>query len=79
LTRGHTAPALNIAHCVRDLAFGDASRTGDFVKMVDSNEPEYRSIFERCYFRGTFDVKNKKASQPTRKPTKGVKKPTKNK
>ena len=44
-------PPLRIAHCIRDLAYGDESRTDDLVTMVQSSDPAYKEIFERCYWR----------------------------
>jgi hypothetical protein len=74
LTRDSVAPALNIAHCIRDLAFGDESRIDDFVMMVSSDEPAYRSIFERCHFRDAPDEKGTRPRKVTRKPAKKAKK-----
>jgi hypothetical protein len=51
LTRTRTEPPLRIAHCIRDLAYGDESRTKDLVAMVKSEDPEYRAIFETCLWR----------------------------
>ncbi|MCP4106487.1 MAG: hypothetical protein GY749_13300 [Desulfobacteraceae bacterium] len=48
LTRNLDDPPLRIAHCIRALAYGDESRTDDLVAMVKSDDPEYRSIFEKC-------------------------------
>ena len=50
LTADHDAPPLRIAHCIRDLAYGDETRTKDLVKMVRSKDPRYRKIFETCYW-----------------------------
>ncbi len=50
-TREIDEPALRIAHCIRDLAYGDASRSDDLVALVRSEDPGYRSIFERCHWR----------------------------
>ena len=55
LTREVDAPPLRIAHCIRDLAYGDRSRSADLVSMVRSDDPEYRSIFERCLWRPTAE------------------------
>ncbi len=46
LTRDIDHPALQIAHCIRDLAYGDESRGGDLVAMVKSKDPAFRKIFE---------------------------------
>lgn len=53
LTDAIDAAPLRIAHCIRDLAYGDASRTDDLISMVKSNDPEYRKIFETCFWRLT--------------------------
>lgn len=50
LTRTIDAPPLRIAHCIRDLAYGNKSRTEDLVAMVKSDNPGYREIFERCHW-----------------------------
>ena len=47
------APPLRIAHCIRDLAYGDESRTDDLIAMVKSDDPHYRVIFEACLWRLT--------------------------
>jgi hypothetical protein len=52
-TRDCDAAPLRIAHCIRDLAYGDESRAKDLLAMVESNDPAYREIFERCYWRPT--------------------------
>ncbi len=49
-TRTHESPPLRIAHCLRDLAYGDASRADDLVAMVHSQDPAYRDIFVSCYW-----------------------------
>jgi len=63
LMRTVDAAPLRIAHCIRDLAYGDESRTGDLVSMVHSQDPEYRSIFEACYWRSTPDEEAKQVQQ----------------
>jgi hypothetical protein len=52
-TRGRAEAPLRIAHCLRDLTYGDESRAGDLKAMVESDDPAYREIFERCYWRPT--------------------------
>jgi hypothetical protein len=59
LTRTSDAPPLRIAHCIRDLAYGDESRADDLVSMVRSDDPAYRSIFETCYWRDTSEEETK--------------------
>ena len=70
-TRTVDAAPLRIAHCIRDLAYGDASRTVHLRAMVQSQDPEYRSIFEACYWRLTPEEEAKQLqqtkSQPKRK------------
>jgi len=59
LTRAVDTPPLRIAHCIRDLTYGDESRTDDLVAMVQSDDPAYREIFETCYWRDPADVVEK--------------------
>ncbi|MDQ3813433.1 MAG: hypothetical protein M3347_05725, partial [Armatimonadota bacterium] len=68
LTRDIDAPPLRIAHCIRDLAYGDESRTDDLVAMVQSDDPAYRTIFERCYWRPTAEEEAELAPETERKP-----------
>jgi hypothetical protein len=51
VTREVNVPPLCIAHCIRDLAYGDESRIEDFVSMAASDNPAYREIFEAAYWR----------------------------
>jgi hypothetical protein len=51
ITREVDVPPLCIAHCIRDLAYGDESRTEDLKVMINSDDPEYRKIFETVYWR----------------------------
>jgi energy-coupling factor transporter ATP-binding protein EcfA2 len=69
LTRQMNVPPLRIAHCIRDLAYGDKSRTGDLVAMVKSNDPQYRKIFEACLWRLTpkEEIKKDKKGKNIRK------------
>jgi energy-coupling factor transporter ATP-binding protein EcfA2 len=48
LTRRSTAAELRIAHCIRDLSYGDESRADDLKAMVQSNDPELVRIFRRA-------------------------------
>jgi hypothetical protein len=80
-TRHCDGASLRIAHCIRDLAYGDDSRTDDLTDMVASDDPAYREIFERCYWRPTEeerqreeeDRKQAEAAEPS--PTRTRKKP----
>ncbi|HEX8652002.1 MAG TPA: NACHT domain-containing protein [Pyrinomonadaceae bacterium] len=70
LTRNNDEPPLRIAHCLRDLAYGDESRIGDLVTMVNSDDPAYREIFETCYWRdpsGTKPIPKRSKKQATKK------------
>ncbi|MGC1121163.1 MAG: NACHT domain-containing protein [Candidatus Methanofastidiosia archaeon] len=51
LTRELDVPPLRIAHCIRDLAYGDESHIEDLVSMVKSDDPEYQEIFEAALWR----------------------------
>jgi hypothetical protein len=53
LTRKSASVPIRIAHCIRDLAYGDESRAQDLRAMVMSDDPDYRDLFERCYWRLT--------------------------
>ncbi len=51
LTAAVAAPPLVIAHCIRDIAYGDESRIDDLKALVESDDPAYRDIFVRCLWR----------------------------
>lgn len=51
LTREIDAPLLRIAHCLRDLVYGNENRTQDLVVMVQSDDPAYVRIFEDAFWR----------------------------
>lgn len=53
LARRHDIPALRIATVVRDLFYGNHSRVSTLHAMLESNDPEYRSIFKSGYWRRT--------------------------
>ncbi|HEX8264511.1 MAG TPA: NACHT domain-containing protein [Pyrinomonadaceae bacterium] len=59
LTKSNDAPPLRIAHCIRDLSFGDTSRAVDLVDMANSSDSEYREIFETCLWRNDDSAKPK--------------------
>jgi hypothetical protein len=50
LTRDHPSPVLRVAHCLRDMAYGDRSRVADLEKLVESNDPGYRSLFREAFW-----------------------------
>jgi hypothetical protein len=55
-TRDRKEAPLRIAHCIRDLAYGDETCIDNFEKMFLSNSPVYRSIFERSFWRPNNDA-----------------------
>jgi hypothetical protein len=67
LTAQIDSPPLRIAHCIRDLAYGDESRADDLEAMVKSNDPQYREIFERCLWIPTAEEKKKEQTAKKRK------------
>jgi energy-coupling factor transporter ATP-binding protein EcfA2 len=67
LTRSTAAPSLCFAHCIRDLAYGDESRTQDLVDMVRSEEPAYRRMFEEFLWRLTPEEEIKEAKRENSK------------
>jgi hypothetical protein len=50
LTLTSTFPAIRIAHCIRDLSYGDKSRVEELKRMIESPDPEYQSIFREAYW-----------------------------
>ncbi len=66
LTKKIDAPPLKTAHCIRDLAYGDESRTEDLAAMVKSDDPEYREIFETCLWRLTPEEEEKLKNEKKR-------------
>jgi hypothetical protein len=58
-TRNRDDAPLRIAHCIRDLAYGDESRNNDLTAMIESDDPTYREIFERCYWRPTEEERQR--------------------
>jgi len=63
LTKHHDAAPLKIAHCLRDLAFGDESRTDDLIQMVKSKDPAFREIFIRCCWLPTPEEEKREAEE----------------
>jgi len=50
LTRQIDFPPSHIAHCIRDIAYGDKPRVKDLEAMIHSKDPAYRTIFvEACW------------------------------
>jgi hypothetical protein len=45
LTQNLNFPPLHLAHCLRDLAYGDKNRTADLKAMVKSTDPAYQQMF----------------------------------
>ena len=50
LTREHPSAELRLAHCLRDLCFGDESRADDLVNMVQSPDPDMRQLLVDCFW-----------------------------
>ncbi|MBS1827084.1 MAG: NACHT domain-containing protein [Acidobacteria bacterium] len=50
LTKDSDFHALRITHCLRDLAYGDESRTQDLINMVNSPDPRYQKFFRDAYW-----------------------------
>jgi hypothetical protein len=59
-----TAASLRIGHCIRDLAYGKQSRARDLRLLLESEEPQYREIFERCYWRRTAKRRKRDEGSP---------------
>ena len=51
LTRDIDSPPLRVAHCIRDLAYGDESREKDLIAMVNSKDPRCRQLFVDAFWR----------------------------
>lgn len=67
VTHDIDSPPLRIAHCIRDLAYGDESRADDLAAMVKSEDPAYREIFERCYWRLTPEEEKRERKKRIKK------------
>jgi hypothetical protein len=63
LTRNRDDAPLRIAHCIRNLAYGDESHNNDLTAMVASDDPAYREIFERCYWRPTEEERQREEKE----------------
>ena len=50
LTRGHSAPQLRVAHCLRDIAHGDESREADLSAMMQSDDPATQRMFVDAFW-----------------------------
>ena len=58
---------LRIANCIRDFLYGDDSRAEDLKTMLDSDDPAFRDIFERCYWRPTKEEAKREEHQRKKK------------
>ena len=47
ITREDPLPELRVAHCLRDIAFGNQQRVTDLEAMVNSKKPEFKRLFVR--------------------------------
>ncbi len=50
LTRSHDSACLKVAHCLRDIAYGDESRTKALTAMIQSDVPGCRQLFRRAFW-----------------------------
>ena len=50
LTRSHDSACLKVAHCLRDIAYGDQSRTQDLTAMLQSDDPSFRQLFRGAFW-----------------------------
>ncbi|MBF0370157.1 MAG: hypothetical protein HQL52_11940, partial [Magnetococcales bacterium] len=50
LTRDSDHPGLQIAHCIRDVAYGQEQRVEDLKGMIHSQDPKFREIFVAAYW-----------------------------
>ncbi|HSH02290.1 MAG TPA: NACHT domain-containing protein [Anaerolineae bacterium] len=50
VTRGEEAAVVQIAHCIRDVAYGREERVADLRRMLASDDPAFREVFVRCYW-----------------------------
>jgi hypothetical protein len=64
LTQNVESPPLRLAHCIRDLAYGDESRSNELAKMVKSEDPAYRRMFEECLWRATPEEEARERREP---------------
>jgi len=48
LTRGENDPPLRIAHCIRDIFLGDATKITQLEELFLSQDPAYKDIFTTC-------------------------------
>jgi hypothetical protein len=67
LTRHVDAPPLHVAHCIRDLAYGDKSREDDLIAMMNSSESGYRRLFEEATWHDTADTQTPTRAKQRRK------------
>lgn len=50
LTRSHDSACLKVAHCLRDMAYGDSSRAADLATMLESDDPSFQQIFRKAFW-----------------------------
>jgi hypothetical protein len=50
LTRSHDSACLKVAHCLRDIAYGDTSSAADLTAMVESDNPSFQQIFRKAFW-----------------------------
>ncbi len=67
LTRHIDSPPLRVAHCIRDLAYGDESRAAELVALVRSEDPAYRTLFEEAFWRDPQDPQQRAPQRKQRR------------
>jgi hypothetical protein len=51
LTSQHPSVYLRVAHCLRDLAYGDGSGADLLYEMLNTDDPEYQQLFRDAFWR----------------------------
>jgi hypothetical protein len=51
LTEKIDAPPLQIAHCIRDIVYGKKGSVNYLLSMVNSDDPAYDAIFQKCFWK----------------------------
>ena len=67
ITKNTDAHPLRIAHCIRDIAYGDKSRVDDLSAMVQSDDQKYQAIFKKCLRLPTSEEAKRETEKVARK------------
>ena len=65
-TEGIEDPRLQVARCLRDIAYGDQSRLGELEAMLRSSEPAYQALFRAALWEGPPKTRANAAKKATR-------------